>query len=102
MIRKLVIPEELGSTVEVRLLQWYKTEGEGVASGEVLLEFETDKAIVVVTAAQPGAMRRCFCNAGDWMKPGEVAAWLSDQPGEPLPGDASAPGEAMMVSFETT
>jgi 2-oxoglutarate dehydrogenase E2 component (dihydrolipoamide succinyltransferase) len=102
MIRGLVIPKELGEAIEVRLLQWYKAEGDHVAADEALLEFETDKAIVLVTAKQAGALRRCFFAAGDWMKPGDVAAWLSDEPDEPLPAERSAPAEALLVTFDTT
>ena len=74
MIRRLVVPAELGEGVEVRLLLWYKTEGARVEPGEALLELETDKAILLVTAQQAGTLRRCFCAPGEWMKPGEVAS----------------------------
>jgi 2-oxoglutarate dehydrogenase E2 component (dihydrolipoamide succinyltransferase) len=102
VIRKLVIPKELGESIEVRLLDWVKTEGEMVNTGDAVLEFETDKAIVLVTAAQAGALRRCFFDAGDWMKPGDVAAWLSDQPDEPLPAHGDSAGETLEVTFDVT
>ena len=101
MIRRLVVPKELGE-IEVRLLQWYKAEGDPVSADEVLLEFETDKAIVLVTAKQPGTLRRCFCGPGEWIKPGEVAAWLSDQPDEPLLADRNTPGENLAATFDAT
>lgn len=102
MIRKLIVPKELGESIEVRLLQWYKAEGDQVAVDEAVLEFETDKAIVLVTAKQAGRLRRCFCAAGEWMKPGDVAAWLTDDPNEPLPAERNAPAETLMVTFDTT
>ena len=102
MIRKLIIPKELGESIEVRLLEWLKTEGEAVAAGDALLEFETDKAIVLVTAVQEGSLRRCFFGAGDWLKPGDVAAWLSDSPDEALPGDQESPDDILMVTFDVT
>jgi pyruvate/2-oxoglutarate dehydrogenase complex dihydrolipoamide acyltransferase (E2) component len=102
MIRKLVIPKELGDSIEVRLLDWVKTEGEMVQAGDALLEFETDKAIVLVTAGQAGTLRRCFFGSGDWMKPGDVAAWLSDQPDEPLPDRGDPAGETLEVTFDVT
>jgi pyruvate/2-oxoglutarate dehydrogenase complex dihydrolipoamide acyltransferase (E2) component len=101
VIRKLVIPEELGESMEVRLLEWIKTEGEMVNEGDAILEFETDKAIVLVTASQAGALRKCLFAAGDWMKPGEVAALLSDQPDEALPADGAA-AELLTVTFDVT
>jgi pyruvate/2-oxoglutarate dehydrogenase complex dihydrolipoamide acyltransferase (E2) component len=102
VIRRLVVPKELGDGIEVRLLQWYKAEGDLVAADDALLEFETDKAIVLVTAKEVGSLRRCFCAAGDWMKPGDVAAWLSDEPDEPLPAERDAPAEVLLVTFDAT
>jgi pyruvate dehydrogenase E2 component (dihydrolipoamide acetyltransferase) len=101
MIRRLAVPAELGD-VEVRLLLWYKAEGDRVEAGEALLEFETDKAIVLVTSHQAATLRRCFCKEGDWLKAGEVAAWLSDSPDEPLPEERGAPGEALLAAFDAT
>ena len=102
MIRKLVIPMELGESIEVRVLDWLKAESDAVNAGDALLEFETDKAIVLVTAVHSGTLRRCFFAAGDWMKPGDVAAWLSDSPNESLPESSEIPGEALMVTFDIT
>ena len=86
MIRSLVIPVELGDSIEVRLLDWLKAEGDVVSAGDALLEFETDKAIVLVTAAQTGVLRKCLFGAGDWMKPGDAAAWARDAPSRSLVG----------------
>ena len=102
MIRKLIIPMELGESIEVRVLDWLKAESDAVNSGDALLEFETDKAIVLVTAVQSGTLRRCFVGSGDWMKPGDVAAWLSDSPDESLPESSETPGDTLMVTFDIT
>jgi pyruvate/2-oxoglutarate dehydrogenase complex dihydrolipoamide acyltransferase (E2) component len=102
VLRKLMIPRELGESIEVRLLDWLKNEGDAVADGDVLLEFETDKAVVLVTASQPGVVRRTFVGAGDWMKPGDVVAWVSDTADEPLPDGDAALTEDLMVTFETS
>ncbi len=102
MIRKLVIPPELGESIEVRLLEWVKPEGEWVAAGDALLEFETDKAIVLVTAVQAGCLRKCLFAAGDWMKPGDIAALLSDEAGEALPADVTSAQDLMLVTFDVT
>ncbi len=102
MIRKLIIPKELGESIEVRVLDWLKADAEAVNAGDALLEFETDKAIVLVTAVDAGTLRRRFFASGDWMKPGDVAAWLSDSPDEPLPADGEPLNETVSVNFETT
>ncbi len=102
MIRKFVIPKELGESIEVRLLQWCKAPGETVNVEDALLEFETDKAIVLVTASQPGVLRHCFFSDGDWMKPGDVAAWISDTPDEALPEPGAALDDTLLVAFDAT
>lgn len=102
MIRRLFIPPQMGDNVEVRVLLWYKAEGDRIADGDALVELETDKAIVLVTARQAGVLRRCFAPAGDWLATGQVAAWVSDGPDEPLPESRDAPAEGMFATFETT
>ena len=102
LIKKLLIPLELGEGIEVRLLLWCKREGHALKAGEALLEFETDKALVLVSAANPAVLRRCFYREGEWMKPGDTVAWLSDEPGEPLPAEADTPAADLLVKFDVT
>ena len=102
MIRMLRIPPEMGEGVEVRVLLWYKAEGDVISEGDALLEFETDKAIVVVTAKQGGFLRRCFTPAGEWLAAGQVAAWVSDGPEDLLPAERTADVEALLAAFEAT
>jgi pyruvate/2-oxoglutarate dehydrogenase complex dihydrolipoamide acyltransferase (E2) component len=101
VIRKLIIPKELGE-VEVRLLDWLKAEGDAVAAGDALLEFETDKAIVVVTASENGVVRRLLVGSGDWMKPGDTVAVLSNTADEALPPDGEAGADLLQVTFDVT
>jgi len=101
-LKKLLIPIELGEAIEVRLLLWCKTPGQQLSAGDALLEFETDKALVLVSAAQPAVLRHCFFREGDWIKPGETVAWLSDEPGEPLPAERDATAEELLVGFDVT
>jgi hypothetical protein len=56
----------------------------------------------MVTARQVGTLRRCFTPAGAWLKAGEVAAWVSDTPDEPLPTQRDATAEALLATYETT
>jgi len=102
LIKKLLIPIELGEAIEVRLLLWCKTEGQQLSAGDALLEFETDKALVLVSASQPAVLRHCFYREGEWMKPGDTAAWLSDEPDEPLPAKGDAIAEELLVGFDVT
>lgn len=58
MAKVLTMPA-LGQTVEEqRILQWFKNEGETVAKGEALAEFETDKTNVEWESPEAGVLRR--------------------------------------------
>ncbi|MBS2023944.1 MAG: lipoyl domain-containing protein [Deltaproteobacteria bacterium] len=102
MIRKLDVPMELGEGVEVRVLAWHKQEGDAIAEGEALVEWETDKAIVLVTAKQGGFLRKLFAREGDWLKVGEVSAFFADSLDEPVPDDRGAAAQGLIANFETT
>ncbi|HMS03796.1 MAG TPA: hypothetical protein PKE51_12525, partial [Gemmatimonadaceae bacterium] len=54
-----VMMEALSPTMEEgRLAKWLKNEGDTVASGDVLAEVETDKAIMELVARGDGVLRK--------------------------------------------
>jgi pyruvate dehydrogenase E2 component (dihydrolipoamide acetyltransferase) len=67
-----------------KLVAWRKSEGEPVAKGEVLLEVETDKAVVEIEAAADGILAGVKAVAGDVIPVGTTIAWIIS-PGEALP-----------------
>src|ERR1041385_6373944 len=67
-----------------KLVSWLKQEGESVRKGEMLLEVETDKAVVEVEAAADGILAGVTAKPGDVIKVGHTIAWLV-QPGEDAP-----------------
>ena len=74
-----------------KLVSWKKKEGEQVKKGEMLLEVETDKAVVEIEAAGDGVLSGVTAKVGDVVPVGQTIAWLL-KPGEALPtgGAASA------------
>lgn len=71
-----------------KLVSWRKKEGEAVAKGEILLEVETDKAVVEVEAQAAGVLGGVKAQPGDVVPVGHTIAWLLG-PGESVPaGDA--------------
>jgi pyruvate dehydrogenase E2 component (dihydrolipoamide acetyltransferase) len=71
-----------------KLVSWRKKEGEAVAKGEILLEVETDKAVVEVEAQAAGVLGGVTALPGDVVPVGHTIAWLLG-PGESVPtGDA--------------
>ena len=71
-----------------KLVSWLKQEGESVRKGEMLLEVETDKAVVEVEAAVDGVLAGITAKPGDVVHVGHTIAWLV-QPGESPPAATS-------------
>jgi pyruvate dehydrogenase E2 component (dihydrolipoamide acetyltransferase) len=70
-----------------KLVSWLKAEGDPVRKGEILLEVETDKAVVEVEAASDGILAGVTAKPGDEVQVGRTIAWLV-QPGETPPTTA--------------
>ena len=71
-----------------KLVSWLKQEGESVRKGELLLEVETDKAVVEVEAAADGILAGVTAKPGDVVHVGHTIAWLV-KPGESVPAAAA-------------
>lgn len=67
-----------------KLVSWKKKEGESVSKGELLLEVETDKAVVEIEAAGDGVLAGITAAVGAVVPVGQVIAWLV-KPGEKPP-----------------
>src|SRR5207344_1111880 len=59
-----------------KLVSWKKKNGETVKKGELLLEVETDKAVVEIEAAGDGILGGITAKAGDVVPVGQTIAWL--------------------------
>jgi len=66
-----------------KLVSWKKKEGEKVAKGELLLEVETDKAVVEIEAQAEGILGGVTAQAGDVVPVGHTIAWLLKQGEQP-------------------
>lgn len=73
-----------------KLVSWKKKEGEQVKKGEILLEVETDKAVVELEAAADGVLAGVTAKVDDVVPVGQVIAWLL-KPGEAVPASSGAP-----------
>jgi pyruvate dehydrogenase E2 component (dihydrolipoamide acetyltransferase) len=71
------------------LVSWRKKEGETVAKGEILLEIETDKAVVEVEALANGVLAGVKAQPGDVIPVGQTIAWILGN-GESVPLDEPA------------
>ena len=81
--------EALSPTMEEgQLVQWLKSEGEEVSSGDILAEIETDKATMELVARGDGILRKIFLDAGGVSAVGSVIAVIA-----PADEDISGIGE---------
>jgi pyruvate dehydrogenase E2 component (dihydrolipoamide acetyltransferase) len=82
-----------------KIVSWLKKEGESVAKGEILLEVETDKAVVEIEATADGVLAGIKSHEGDVVPVGRTIAWLV-APGEqpPVEAPAAAPAARMMTA----
>ncbi|GAA4917548.1 dihydrolipoamide acetyltransferase family protein [Streptomonospora salina] len=88
----------LSDTMEEGVISsWVKNVGEEVASGDVLVEIETDKAVMEYEAYEDGYLVKQTVSEGDTVPIGEVIGYLGDTPDavpeEPSSGGAAAPAE---------
>jgi pyruvate dehydrogenase E2 component (dihydrolipoamide acetyltransferase) len=67
-----------------KLVSWKKKEGDSVKKGELLLEVETDKAVVEIEASGDGILGGITAQAGAVVPVGQTIAWLL-KPGEQPP-----------------
>ena len=67
-----------------KLVSWLKKEGDRVAKGELLLEVETDKAVMEIEAPGDGVLAGISAQPGAEIPVGKTIAWIV-QPGEALP-----------------
>src|SRR5579859_3117849 len=85
-----------------KLLAWRKKEGDRVSKGELLLEIETDKAVVEVEAPADGILAGIRASEGSDIPVGQTIAWIV-APGETPPAatETAAPS-ARAGSHATT
>ena len=97
-----VTMEALSPTMEEgRLVKWNKNEGDPVATGDVLAEVETDKAVMELVARGDGVLRKRLANEGDASPVGTLLAVIGTADenidsiiGGAAPATTSAPASA--------
>ena len=78
MSANVVVPEVGESIVDARVARWLKREGDAVSAGEPLVELETDKIDLEVSAPQAGVLGRIAHGDGADVKVGEVLAVIEE------------------------
>ncbi len=89
--------EALSPTMEEgQLVKWLKSEGDAVASGDIVAEIETDKATMELVARGEGILRKVLLAEGGTAPVGEVIAVIAgaDEDISSVAGAGGAPDEA--------
>ena len=79
------------SIVEATVSRWTKKEGDAVASGDTLVELETDKITVEVPSLSAGVLTKQAVKEGDVVKVGDVLAEVEEGATAPAPPGPQAP-----------
>src|SRR5690348_9569633 len=74
MSTDLTVPQLGESIVEATVGQWRKAEGDAVTAGEPLVELETDKVNIEVSAPEDGVLTSILKHEGDTVAVGETLA----------------------------
>ena len=91
MPANIVVPEVGESIVDARVAKWLRREGEVVAVGDPLVELETDKIDLEVSAPQGGVLKRIDRKDGEDVKVGEVLGVIEEAAGAAAQVSAPAP-----------
>lgn len=88
---KIVVPEMGESVVDARVRRWLKKAGDVVTVGEPLVELETDKVDVEVSASKSGVLGTIAHAEGADVKIGEVLGSIEEGTGDSKSRGAEVP-----------
>ena len=78
MSTNIVVPELGESVVEARVAKWLKKQGDTVNAGDPLVELETEKIDLEVSADRAGVLANIKHQEGADVKVGEILAVLEE------------------------
>jgi len=81
MATNIVVPEVGESIVDARVAKWLVKEGDAVSAGDPLVELETDKIDLEVSAPQAGVVERIDHRDGADVKVGDVLGSIKEGDG---------------------
>src|SRR6266700_630573 len=100
MSTEIRVPTLGESIVDATIASWLKKEGDQVRRGETLVELETDKVNVEVSAEQDGVLQKILKHEGDVVSVGEVVGLVGEGAGAATNG-RNAAGETARAQGAT-
>ncbi len=79
MVAEVKMPALSPTMNEGKIVSWCKKEGDKVIVGDVILEVETDKALMEVEAQEKGTIGKIFSNENDIVEVGKVIALILEK-----------------------
>ena len=89
MPANILVPEVGESIVDARVAKWLRKEGDRVSAGDPLVELETDKIDLEVTAPSAGVLSRIDRKDGEDVKVGEVLGVVDESAEAPARAEAA-------------
>lgn len=86
----ITVPTLGESVTEATVGKWLKAAGDTVAKDDVLVELETDKVAVEVSAEESGTLSEIVANEGDTVEIGALLGRLGDANGRAQPGKTAS------------
>ncbi|HVP21612.1 MAG TPA: 2-oxoglutarate dehydrogenase complex dihydrolipoyllysine-residue succinyltransferase [Anaerolineaceae bacterium] len=73
---EIKVPDMGESVIDATISSWIRNEGEQVAAGEPVVELETDKVSLEISAPQAGVLRGIVHKAGETVSVGDTLAYI--------------------------
>ena len=78
MLSKIKMPSGGTNTDQLLVVSWKKKAGDAVKRGDILLEVETDKALLEVESFAQGTLLKRLVEEGSYGTVGDVIAYIGD------------------------
>jgi pyruvate dehydrogenase E2 component (dihydrolipoamide acetyltransferase) len=85
VITEIVMPDVGHAEPRATVIRWLVQEGDQLEVGTLLVEVETDKAVLTIEAFRSGFLRKILITDGETADTGAIIALMSDSLDEPLP-----------------
>jgi 2-oxoglutarate dehydrogenase E2 component (dihydrolipoamide succinyltransferase) len=95
---EIIVPELGESISEGTITKWFVKEGDSVNQGDVLLELETDKVNIEISADNSGVIARIAKQDGEVVLVGEAIGSIGESAGGASAPAASAPAAAPVAA----
>ncbi len=87
MTTEIHVPALPESVTDATVLSWHKQPGDPVKRDENIVDLETDKVVLEVTATAAGILEKALFNEGDTVEAGQLLATITEgeAPAKPAP-----------------